>query len=116
EAVSSGTLTKNGTAVTPGSTLLSSGETWVWTPPLRAYGTLAAFTAKGWDGSLASGSAVQVNVVTEMAPDTDGDGLADGWEQQHFGGLSQVEGGDLDGDGLTNLQEYQVCCSYGMPV
>jgi hypothetical protein len=41
------------------------------------------------------------------ATDTDGDGLADDWELQHFGNLSQGAGGDPDGDGLTNLQEYQ---------
>jgi len=41
------------------------------------------------------------------AADTDGDGLPDDWEIQYFGGLSQGPGGDFDGDGLTNLQEYQ---------
>jgi hypothetical protein len=39
--------------------------------------------------------------------DTDGDGLADNWELQHFGNLSQGASSDPDGDGLTNLQEFQ---------
>lgn len=63
EAVSSGTLTKNGTAVTAGSTLISSGDSVVWTPAANASGTLAAFTVKAWDGALASSTAVQVNVT-----------------------------------------------------
>src|SRR5206468_3975931 len=62
EAVSSGTLTKGGVAVTPGVTLLSSGESWVWTPATNANGTLSAFTIKAYDGTAASASAVPVSV------------------------------------------------------
>jgi len=39
--------------------------------------------------------------------DGDGDGLPDLWEQINFGNRSQTGGGDFDGDGFTNLQEYQ---------
>ena len=39
--------------------------------------------------------------------DTDGDGLPDGWEEDALGSTSPVPAGDPDGDGLTNLQEYQ---------
>jgi hypothetical protein len=39
--------------------------------------------------------------------DSDGDGLPDWWELQYFGNLSQGAGDDPDGDGVTNLQEYQ---------
>lgn len=39
--------------------------------------------------------------------DVDGDGLADWWEMQYFGNLNQTASGDPDGDGITNLQEYQ---------
>lgn len=39
--------------------------------------------------------------------DTDGDGLPDWWEIAHFGDLSQGANGDPDGDGLSNLQEFQ---------
>lgn len=39
--------------------------------------------------------------------DTDSDGLPDWWEVQYFGNLSQGATGDPDGDGVTNLQEYQ---------
>jgi hypothetical protein len=63
EAISSGTLTKNGTAVSAGSTLISSGDSVVWTPSVNYIGTTAAFTVKAYDGSLASSAAVPVNVT-----------------------------------------------------
>src|SRR5439155_1718750 len=62
KGVSSGTLTKGGVAVTPGVTLLSSGENWVWTAATNANGTLSAFTVKAYDGTAASASAVPVSV------------------------------------------------------
>lgn len=38
---------------------------------------------------------------------TDGDGLPDAWEQQHFNNsLAQTAAGDFDGDGYSNLAEY----------
>lgn len=39
--------------------------------------------------------------------DSDGDGLADAWELQHFGNLNQNGSGDFDGDGVSNLREYR---------
>ncbi len=39
--------------------------------------------------------------------DTDNDGLPDAWERQYFGHLGVDLSADPDGDGLTNLQEYQ---------
>ncbi len=44
---------------------------------------------------------------TGPAADTDGDGLADDWEIQYFGNLSQGPTGNPDWDAFTNLQEYQ---------
>ncbi len=38
--------------------------------------------------------------------DTDNDGLPDTWERLHFGDLTQLETGDFDDDGLTNLEEF----------
>jgi len=40
-------------------------------------------------------------------PDTDSDGLPDWWEMKWFSSLNYGPGDDPDGDGLTNLQEYQ---------
>ena len=69
EAVSSGTLTKGGVAVIPGTTLLASGESLAWTPAANDNGTLAAFTVKAYDGSLTSASAITVNVVVTAVND-----------------------------------------------
>ena len=40
--------------------------------------------------------------------DTDSDGCSDWWEMQWFGTLAYGANDDPDGDGLTNLQEYQL--------
>lgn len=69
DAVSSGTLSKAGVAVTAGATRLASGESIVWTPAANANGTLAAFTVKAYDGALDSGTPVQVNVVVTAIND-----------------------------------------------
>jgi hypothetical protein len=62
EAVTTGTLTKGGLAVVPGTTLIASGDTWVWTPAVDANGILNAFTIIAWDGTNASSTAIQVQV------------------------------------------------------
>ena len=62
ETISSGTLTKNGTVVTPGITLLNPGESLEWTSAASASGDKNAFKIKAWDGSLASGITIQVKV------------------------------------------------------
>lgn len=38
--------------------------------------------------------------------DTDADGLPDSWEMAKFGNLGQTAGGDFDGDGATNVEEF----------
>jgi hypothetical protein len=43
-----------------------------------------------------------------MAYDSDGDGMADWWEMQYWSNLSQTNGGDADGDGLLNSNEFIV--------
>jgi hypothetical protein len=45
--------------------------------------------------------------VLDLLTDSDGDALPDAWEYRYFGSLSVLPGGDPDGDGLTNLMEYQ---------
>jgi hypothetical protein len=37
----------------------------------------------------------------------DGDGLPDNWETNYFGDLSHKGTTDADGDGYTNIVEYQ---------
>jgi len=38
--------------------------------------------------------------------DSDGDALPDSWEEEHFGNLEQGPEDDPDGDGYSNLEEY----------
>ena len=68
-----------------------------------------------------AGISSEVNVIAGAAPpvifltqnsvqstvDSDGNGLIDSWEQEHFGQIGIDPDADPDGDGLTNLQEYQ---------
>jgi len=48
--------------------------------------------------------------VADRRIDSDGDALADDWELAHWGNLTTVNdpNADFDGDGLTNLQEFQL--------
>jgi hypothetical protein len=52
---------------------------------------------------------VTITSLTDCVPnhDTDGDGLPDSWEANYFQSLNHSGSEDADGDGLTNLREYQ---------
>jgi hypothetical protein len=77
----------------------------------------AGYIFMGWSG-LPSASATKTNLAVTMtqpitlvarfAADSDGDGLADDWEITNFGNLGQGAAGDPDGDGLSNLVEFQL--------
>lgn len=69
EAVSTGSLSKNGNPVVGGTTTLGSGESLLWTPAADAFGTLNAFTVKAFDGKAVSATAVQVQVQTAGVDD-----------------------------------------------
>lgn len=47
------------------------------------------------------------NSATSTPEDTDGDGLPDQWEMDHFGNLNQGPDDDPDGDFATNLVEFE---------
>lgn len=68
----------------------------------------------GWLGDLVSSSPTMnfvmdgpYHLVATFSADTDGDGLPDDWELAYFGTLDATPGGDPDGDGRTNLEEYE---------
>lgn len=90
ESVTTGALAKNGFAVVPGSTTLASGESLVWTPAADATGTLAAFTVRATDGSLASVSAVQVNITISSAVAPSPDALLSSWFTARTGRYARI--------------------------
>ena len=75
EAVLAGELRLDGQPVVDGQTVLPTGGQLVWTPPAIDFGEdpsamLGAFTVRAWDGLVASGTPVDVNieVVTTAEP------------------------------------------------
>lgn len=70
EAVSSGTLLKNGVPVLAGTTLIGPNEAVTWTSPKSTFGVLPAFTVRAFDGQVASTSAIQVRVTTNNTAPT----------------------------------------------
>lgn len=110
EAISSGTLTKNGVSVTAGTTLLSTGESLVWTPATNANGTLAAFTIKAWDGTVASSTAVAVNVTVTAVSNVavwDGGAATSAWGTA-ANWLGDVVPDSIDGVSFTGSIPYGV--------
>ncbi len=90
------TMSFNGVVATPTS----------WTDktivaPVPAFATSGPVTVIV-NGVVSNGVTFSVGDV-----DSDADGLPDWWELQYFGNLTQTANGDFDGDGLSNLTEYQ---------
>jgi hypothetical protein len=74
-----------------------------WTPSVGQAGTYS-ITYTATDGALSASRTATIKVNPEW--DTDGDGLADAWELEHFGNLDRDGSGDFDGDGISDLDEY----------
>lgn len=70
-------------------------------------GTLYEYTVRAID--LAGNVSAPGNVVRVGIPggDSDGSGMPDDWQLLHFGRLGVAPDGDDDGDGMTNLNEFQ---------
>ncbi|MBR9982507.1 MAG: chitobiase/beta-hexosaminidase C-terminal domain-containing protein [Desulfatitalea sp.] len=56
------------------------------------------------DGLLEASRQAAIQILSPH--DTDGDGLPDSWELEHFGTLDRDGNGDFDGDGISDLDEY----------
>jgi hypothetical protein len=54
------------------------------------------------------GRVERVDLALSTLPlDSDGNGLADAWEELYFGGIGVDPNVDWDGDGMNNLREYR---------
>lgn len=74
-----------------------------WTPVVGQTGTYSiTYTAS--DGVLKATRTATIKV--NSATDTDGDGMPDAWEMQNFGTLDRDGTGDLNGNGISDLQEF----------
>ncbi|MBT7701860.1 MAG: DUF2341 domain-containing protein, partial [Verrucomicrobia bacterium] len=65
------------------------------------------FEYVGFKGSRGYIDDTAVTTNKPAGLDLDADGLPDDWEMEHFGNLDQSDDGDSDGDGLSNLDEYE---------
>ncbi|RYZ84715.1 MAG: calcium-binding protein, partial [Moraxellaceae bacterium] len=74
-----------------------------WSPTLGQAGSYP-IKVMATDGALTSERTLMIKVNT--AADSDGDGLSDDWERQHFGDLSHDGTTDSDGDGRTDAEEF----------
>jgi len=73
----------------------------------------ASYTEFGISGAPSNAVVDEIKIgLSDPRPagaDSDGDGMDDDWERQHFGGTNSVNGGayeDWDEDGFLNLYEY----------
>ena len=60
-----------------------------------------------WSNQAVAGTGTNPLVADNPNGDSDHNGLPDAWENQYFGHIGVDPQADPDGDGLTNLQEYQ---------
>ena len=85
--------------------LSGSGPTVTYTPD-AGYTGADSFTWQANDGQADSNVAT-VSITVGAYTDTDADGMDDAWEVSYFGDLSHGPSEDPDGDGYTNMEEYQ---------
>ena len=78
---------------------------------VSAFVLLGSIFSEAHQVTATASTATQITSVvfdasTNPDPDTDLDGLLDAWELQFFGDLTQGPNDDPDGDGITNLDEF----------
>ena len=59
------------------------------------------------EGAMANLDNLTLSAGQPAGLSLEGDSLPDDWETQYFGNLDQTDGGDHDGDGLSNLDEFR---------
>lgn len=80
------------------------GAVFEWNP-MQGQAGVYRLTFKASDGDLETERSV--HLVVHPSYDTDGDGMDDDWEREHFGDLSRDGTGDYSGDGRTDLQAFE---------
>lgn len=76
-----------------------------WIPPAGSAGVYPVrYTAS--DGQLAFAQLARITVGDVNFTDSDGDGMDDAWELEHFGTLGRDGTGDFDGDGISDYDEF----------
>jgi hypothetical protein len=107
---SSGNLLQiNGNATLAGTLQVSlrPGTAFGRFPVLSHTGTRSGtLTLAGAPSGVPSQLVYGANEVTLYIDDSDQDGLADTWEQAHFGNLAKNASDDPDGDGQSNAVEF----------
>jgi len=90
-----------------GTLTLNTDGTWTYTPVPGFTGmAVFQFTAADNYGGESSVRTLRISVITNPA-DSDGDGIADAYEQSVWGGLATADGeGDADLDGQSNYFEF----------
>ena len=79
-----------------------------WIPAIGQFGSYN-ITFRASDGGLTDSQIV--NIIICSIEDSDCDGMADAWEMANFGDLSRDGTGDFDGDGISDLLEFQFGCN-----
>ncbi|SEA84273.1 PKD repeat-containing protein [Thiothrix caldifontis] len=95
------------TNLPPGSTFVDQGNgkaVFDWTPATGQAGK-HEITFIASDGELQATRKAFITV--NPGHDTDGDGMDDAWELEHFGTLDRDGTGDFDGDGISDLDEFR---------
>lgn len=72
--------------------------------PLQGQAGRYVVNFKASDGLLQTSLPVGIQVFRQG--DSDGDGMDDDWELEHFGTLDRDGTGDFDGDGVSDLDEF----------
>ncbi len=108
----------NGTVPALSATPLPAGATFTdegdgtgrfyWVPASGQAGEYTlTFTASD-EGGLSATRTCTITVTASSTPDSDNDGMNDAWEIKYFGALNRDGSGDFDGDGITDLEEFQL--------
>jgi subtilisin-like proprotein convertase family protein len=91
---------------------VDASGTLIFTPARNMRGTALVTVQLQDSGGVENGgvdtSEPQFFTITVgQETDTDEDGLPDDWEEAYFGGTSALADDDMDGDGFSNLQEFE---------